>query len=50
MLHPFERYETGARDGELKIIKKLQDFVPIAKQIDRELVEAVNWMYSKRIR
>ena len=38
---PLERYETGKRKGELKLKRRLIKLVPIWKQLDREVEEAL---------
>lgn len=47
--NPFEEYERGDRKGQLKIRKDIEDLVPIIKQIDRNVEDALTWMFSPRV-
>jgi hypothetical protein len=49
MFAPFETYKTGRRKGESKLWKDFQDLVPLVKNLDRDVEEAVSWMISRRI-
>lgn len=44
--NPVERYETGVRKGELKIMKEISDISPIIKQINKNLADDV--MFRRR--
>lgn len=46
LFDPLERYKSGRRKDELKIKKDVQDIVPIIKQFDRNIEEAVNFVFK----
>ena len=43
-----ERYATGRRKGETKLYKKVEDIVPLLKNVDRDMEEALSWFLNKR--
>lgn len=47
--NPFEEYVKGDRKGQLKLRKDAEDLVPIIKQIDRNVEDALQWLFSPRV-
>lgn len=44
-----EVYKSGRRKGELKLEKKFEDIVPLIKNFDRDVQEAVEWFMTRRV-
>lgn len=44
-----EYYKTGRRKGELKLWKDIQDMTPLIKNFDRDIEEALTFLFNARI-
>jgi hypothetical protein len=49
LTNPFEEYESGRREGTLKLRKDIEDLVPLIKNVNRNVEEALTWMFSPRL-
>lgn len=45
----FEKYKTGRKEGQLKLEKRWEDLIPLMKNLDRDIQEALSWFMTRRV-